>query len=414
MRSLQSFGRWFGKGFWTITDQGLFATSNFALNVLLARWLTQQDYGAFAVVYAGFALIGLFHNALLSEPLLIFGSDRYKTRLSEYLGALLYGELGFGVASSFLLLLVSLVFGLSGWSVLSSTLLGIAVATPFILFQWLMRRACYLYFSPHLAASGGALYMVLVLAGAYLLYQNKWLSALTAFGLMGLASLAVGLLLAVRLRMRFTPLRGNILARETFAAHWGYGRWSVPTRAVAWITESSYLLFLPIFGGLEASAALRALMNLIMPVVQAYYSLTYLFLPALVRARGGTRFKRIVYLNLAMTFISSVLYWLALGLLHQPIIAWMYGGQYTQYANLLWFLGLFPILVGMAEALSVALRALERVDEVFWSFVLSSVVSLTVGLGALYALGVAGAVVWLLVSSAVTVGALGLFLRRAW
>ncbi len=97
-----ALSRWLMKGFWAVSDQGLFSLSNFALSVLLARWLVPQDYGAFTVAFAVFLLIGTFHTALLSEPMLVFGPSRYKGRFSEYLGALMYGHVGFAVLSSLL------------------------------------------------------------------------------------------------------------------------------------------------------------------------------------------------------------------------------------------------------------------------------------------------------------------------
>src|SRR5207247_11135829 len=115
----QGFGRWLGREFWAVTDQGLFAVSNFALNVLLARWLAPQDYGAFAVAFAVFLLLGTFHSSLLIEPMLVFGPGRYRRRLSEYVGVLLYGHSGFAVLGSLVLLLACVGGRLAGAGVLS-------------------------------------------------------------------------------------------------------------------------------------------------------------------------------------------------------------------------------------------------------------------------------------------------------
>jgi len=45
---------WTGKGGLAVVDQALFAGSNFLLSILLARWLTPAEYGAFAVADAVF------------------------------------------------------------------------------------------------------------------------------------------------------------------------------------------------------------------------------------------------------------------------------------------------------------------------------------------------------------------------
>jgi O-antigen/teichoic acid export membrane protein len=405
-RSLTS---WLGKGFSAMADQGLFTASNFLVSILLARWLSPQDYGAFAVAYAVFWLVGVVHNALLTEPMLVFGSDKHKGRFTRYLGVLIYGHVGFGVACALLLLLGGLVAGLMGSRALSLSLLALAGASPFMLLQVLMRRACYVTFRPHLAASGGALYMFLMLGGAYLLYQAGKLSAVTAFGLMGLSGLAVGLLLAAVLRLRLPSSDDGALVRLSVNDHWNYGSWSVGTRTMVWVTESSYFLILPIWGGLEASAALRALMNLIMPVLQSYAALSVLLLPALVQARGGATFGRVARLSLVLFVSGSTLYWLVLGLFHRPLIDWLYDGRYNDYSHLIWVLALVPVIFGVAEVQSTVLRALEKVDLVFWASVVSTALALTAGLGAVYALGVSGAVVWLLLSGAANVLAMWWF-----
>src|SRR5690606_1122278 len=85
-------GGWLTTGTWTILDQGLFAGSNFVVNVLLARWLTPEAYGAYTVAFTFFLLLGTFHGGLLIEPMLVFGSGRFEARLRRYLRVLLSGH----------------------------------------------------------------------------------------------------------------------------------------------------------------------------------------------------------------------------------------------------------------------------------------------------------------------------------
>lgn len=404
----RDFARWFRKGSWAVADQGLFAVSNFALNVLMARWLTPQDYGAFSVAFTIFLLIGMFHTVVLTEPMLVFGPGRYKGRLSEYLGVLLYGHLGFAALSSLLLLLTGLGFSLSGSSVISAVLLALALTGPFILLLWLMRRACYALLEPRLAAWGGALYMALMIAVAYILYQLEWLSAASAFGVMGFSSLVVSLWLIIHLRATPPPLRGNKLARDALEDHWRYGRWSAATGALMWV-PNLYFLLLPIWGGLEATASLKALGNLILPVMQANTALGILLLPALVQARGRARFDALVCLTLVPFILGPVLYWLLLGVLHRPLVIWLYGGQYAEHADLLWILGLLPVGLGIAAVFGAALRALERPDKIFWAYAFSAGWILTLGMVVLFTWGIAGAAVSLLANSVATAAIMGYF-----
>ncbi len=408
---------WLTRGFWAVMDQGLFATSNFALNILLARWLTPYEYGAFSLAFAIFLFVGCLHTATLTEPMLVFGPGRYEGRLSEYLGALVYGHLGFAALGSIALLLASLGFGLWGSSSLAAVLLALALAGPFILLLWLMRRACYVRFEPHLAALGGAYYMVLMLAGAYVLYRFGWLSTATALGVMGVSSLAVSVWLAARLRVKLPPLRGSGLTRNCIKSHWEYGRWSVANRGLYWFPTNIYYLILPVWGGLEAGASFKALMNLIMPMLQTVSALTVILLPALVRARKQGKVGSTMRLALVPLVLASVLYWVFLGVFHDPVVSLAYGGQYAEYADLLWILGLLPVALAANEVLSQALRALERPDSLFRAYTLYAIIGGALGIGCMYLWGIVGAVVGILVSRVVAVvlvaAALRLLHRRS-
>jgi O-antigen/teichoic acid export membrane protein len=389
------------KGFWAVSDQGLFATSNFVLNVLLARWLSPHDYGVFSVAFALLSLVAAVQTATLTEPMLVFGSGKYKGRLSDYLGILVYGNLGLSALGSLVLLLVSLGLALLGSSSLSLVLLALALAGPFILLLWLMRRGCYVRLEPHLAALGGASYMVLMLIGAYALYWLEWLSPVSALGVMGISSLTVSLWLATLLRVQWRRrLWGSGLVRDSLEDHWRWGRWSVATQASAWVPSNIYFLILPVWGGLEVTAAFKALMNLLMPMFQGIAALTSLLLPMLVRVKEQPRFGARVFFALIPLVLAPTLYWVLLGAFHSPLVSWLYGGQYTGYANLIWLLGLAPIAAAVRGVLGQALKALERPDWLFWATIVSAVVAVTLGTGCMYLWGIFGAGMGLLISQA--------------
>jgi O-antigen/teichoic acid export membrane protein len=314
--------------------------------VLLARWLTPDDYGAFGVAFAVFLLLGSLHTAILTEPLLVFGSGKYKDRLSEYLGAILYGYLGVAFLSSLVLSIVSVALAFLGSRSICVVMAALSITGPFILLLWLLRRACYARLQPHLAASGGALYMILMLAGAYVLYLQEWLSSASVLGVMAVSSLVVNVWLVTRLRVKWPPLRNSGLVASALEDHWKYGRWSIANQGLNWVPMNIFYLILPVWGGLAAAGAFKALMNLIQPMLQAVWTLSILLLPALVQARdeGFQRFNARIRLALIPFIVGPVVYWLLLGLFNQPLVSWLYNGQYTEYAGLLWILGLYPIV----------------------------------------------------------------------
>jgi O-antigen/teichoic acid export membrane protein len=96
-----------------------------------------------------------------------------------------------------------------------------------------------------------------------------------------------------------------------------------------------------------------------------------------------------------------------LGLLHRPLVVWLYGGQYADDAYLLWLLGLYPIIQGATSVFAAALQASERPDRVFWAYVVAAGFTLTLGIITVYIWGVAGAAVGVVASSVVTAVAMG-------
>src|SRR5437764_4410987 len=94
---------WAGKGVLAVADQALFAGGNFLVNVLLARWMTPSEYGAFALAYAVFLLFAALHAAVLVEPMMVFGSGKYAGRPHDYFTILIRGHFMVIVPASLLL-----------------------------------------------------------------------------------------------------------------------------------------------------------------------------------------------------------------------------------------------------------------------------------------------------------------------
>jgi len=389
---------WLGKGAWAITDRALFSVSNFVINIVLARWLSPHDYGAFTLAYAIFLLLGAAHTALLSDPMLVFGAGNYRERFSAYLDVLLRAHWVFAGAASLILLAAALVTQLTGQDTLAASLTALAFAIPLILLQWLLRLACYVRLEPHRAAYAGASYMGLVLVGIYGLDYVHWLSSATSIGLMGVASLAsvVGIMRSFR---RQSPhVREPHLFHEVVADHWSYSRWIVASNALAWIPQSSFYVFLPVWGGLGAAAGLKALMNLIMPLLHIYWALAGVVVPALVRARERAAFGQIVRLVLSLWLSGALLYWILLGWFNHPVVNWFYNGRYNEHASLLWIIGILPILYAGELVFNSVLRSRERPDQIFWASAVSTVAVLTVGVPLIFTWGLRGAALGLLCS----------------
>ncbi|MGD0139494.1 MAG: oligosaccharide flippase family protein [Tepidisphaeraceae bacterium] len=383
----------FRKGFWAVADQGLFAGSNCVVNLMLARWLSPTEYGAFVTAFAAFLGLGVIHTSLLTEPMLVFSSDRYRDQHRHYFGVLLYWHLLVSLGASLILALGGWYLQSRGQADLAQALYWFAAAGPFILFLWLMRRTCYGQFNPRRAAIGGVGYLILMMLGLAVVHVLGTLSIGMALTIIAVSSLVAGVGLGIG-QVDLRPPRA--LIRDVTAQHLRYGRWATATQILGFIPGNIYYFLLPAMASLEQSGALRALTNLFMPLLQASTALCMLLLPAFVRTQGTAEGKRLHRLSLLVLAGTPVIYWLVLGAFDRRVMMLVYGGKYLEDSALLWILGLQPIIGGMAGVYGALLRARQKMNAVFWGGVVAAFAAVVLGITLTRRFGLAG-VCWSIV-----------------
>jgi O-antigen/teichoic acid export membrane protein len=360
-----------------VADQFLFALSQLIVNLGMARSLSPSDYGAFTIAYTTFLLFGTAHTALLTEPLMVFGSSKYTSSFHRYLGLLLAGHAIVTAAFGVVLALISVL--VSSAQSLSTALLYAGVSAPFLLLPWLLRRACYVRLRAHTAAFAGALYCVSMLVGLAWLAHAGLLSIRSAFLLMAGASLAASLFMMAFLRSAERPLRTPPAATAVAADHWQYGRWAMGSGFLTWLQSSIYYFALPHFTTVAEAGGLKAVMNLVLPVLHGYTALSMVLLPRLSEAGSVRVLRTRLRLALPLFLLPAGLYCAVAALYHRQVFEWLYAGQYSGISWLLPIAAPMAIAAGLATVYATALRALQRPDRVFWSYAGASGAALTVG-----------------------------------
>ena len=399
--------KWIARGTWAVADQGFFAVASVLLNVLLARWLTPQEYGAFAVGYALFLLLATFHTAFVTEPLLVFGAGKYSAQLRQYLQTLLRLHWYLTGAGSFLLVVAASILHFSGVGPLAQALFGLGLAAPFSLLMWFERRSAYLLLKPRLAALASAAYLLLIVAGLSALATLHLLSLFTAMITLGVSGAVTGFWLLHLLRASAQDTQAAI-AGPVIADHWRYGRWASATSMLMWVPLNFFFVVLSVAFSFQASATLKALSNLVLPLLQVNAALGSLLLPAMVvRTQDRARFGKLLRLSLALFASGALIYSIIVGALGHTLIPLLYGGRYNSNPDLLWLLLLIPILDGAMMVLSSALRSMQRPNRVFWAQLAVAAFVLTVGVPAATSAGLWGAATVIVIADALGVAILG-------
>lgn len=406
-----SLGNLADKGFWAVIDKGLFAFSNFFLNVLLANWLSQQEYGSFSVALAIFFLVAAFHTTLLSEPMLVFGPGKNREDLPAYKAMIFWGHWLLAICASGLILLGALGVYYAGQDVLATSLVAMAFASPCILLQWIMRRITYVDATPHLAAYAGILYFLAMLVGIASLYYFHSLSSASALGVMAASSVVSVWWMIKRIPIK-AALKNKLVVSTFFQDHTRYGRWATGTALLRWIPSNFYYILLPIWGGLEASAALRALMNLLVPFQNITLAMGDVLVPALVKVRQWRDFMSLAVKTLLISFVVSALYWVCLAFFGETILKWIYGGGYVEHANLLWLIALSVVFATFVAVFSMILRSVNKPDWIFRAYVYAMIITVPFAFGAIAFWGLYGAGFAISLGSLLTAVAMASFVWR--
>ena len=408
---------WAMKGGLALLDQGVFAGTNFVISILLARWLSVEQYGTYAVAFAVFLFLLNFHQALLLEPMLVFGGSVYRNSLRGYIKSLLWLHLGMSVVMAFgLCVSAAIAFKLGQSNGLPGALLGIAFAAPTLFLFWLAKRTFYLKLSPAPSAAAAILYCALTLGGLALVYrQTHHLTPLSAFLLMGLGGLGASMVLLAYLAMRLSSSQDAPRVLDTWRRHWRYGRWALGANAMMWIPINAFYPILSKFCGLAQAGELKALMNFAAPMLQACAALHTLMIPYSARVlaeRGGAGVSVMLRRMTLLCVACAVPYWIVLLIFRGPAFHMLYSGRYTEVAYLLPVVALASVAGSAFFGPSIVLRSMESPGLIFAAVSVSSAVSLAIGIPLTRAWGVGGAVWSIVLSETLAFVAAVVLLRR--
>lgn len=356
---------WGAKSSVSLVDQALTSAAGFGANVLVARWTTTAQYGAFAVAFAGYLFLTTFHNALLLEPLSVIGPARHAENLRAYFRAQLrvHGVLVWPL-SGLTMLAAMILYLIAPRNPLIGALIGGALSLPVLLLLWLARRMCYVLQRPALATAGSSVYLVVTLSGLVLLRARDSLVPFSAFLAVGIGSLlGACVILFVVLRRFEARGREYVPLALALSENWNYGRWLLGSALLYAISTSIQTFFVAGAIGLTAAGVLRAMQVPSLAMTQTIAAMGLLVLPALSFNFGKGQFARLrnsAILVSAALGAAAILFAILLALGDSGIERILYGGKYSGYISLIPILALIPVANGLCTGYSMALRASQK------------------------------------------------------
>lgn len=387
------------KSIFAVLDQAAFSGSTLFLNIMLARWLNPESYGAFVVAYSFLVLFQSLYTAVFNEPITILGSGKYKDNFLRYMAFIVYGHLGISV---FLLIIFGVLLRLLFKdSPLGHAFGGLGISMPFILLFNIIRRSFYVDLQPDKAALNSVVYFSCILLGTSILNSYGKLSPFNVFLSMAFISGFISLFFLKYQCIQWSKGESKLSCREVLTAHFKYGRWTIGAHLLNWVPTNMYFIVFPIFIGLSSTGALRAMLNFALLILHLVGALNLLFLPIISRKfseRNIDSLHKSVRLYTAFILIFTTAYWIMLVLAGDYLKDFLYNDKYESISGLFWLIGSLPLLYAISMPRSYALRAMGHVQKVFLS---SAITALSVVAGIVLAIfwELKGAIIGLIISA---------------
>jgi O-antigen/teichoic acid export membrane protein len=389
---------------WTFSDQALVSGMNMLLGVLLARFLPVGQFGDFTIAWAFVLLSSSLQAAMVTLPMMSIGPKQSEACQARYYGAVFTLQAAF-VAGTFLLLWSSIRFGEIFAPHWEGRKFGLALPIAAMAFQYqdFTRRYFFTVGNPIAAlvsdvvSYGGQVAVVFALARRGLLDAEGvlWINA-------GTSILAI-VVSAPWLRTRLLQLDGFL---ETVTRHWHFSKWLIGSAALAGATGNTLLVTAGAVLGASDVGALKAAQNLL-----GVNNVFFLALGNLLPQQAATRFHHggpaalIRYVNIAawgcflVTLLMSAIFacapefWLLL----------FYGPKYNGYGFLLRWLALAYVLAALIAPLQAGMAAIEQTHPTFWAALLTTLLSIALGVPLMTYCGLHGMLYALLGNQAITI-----------
>jgi O-antigen/teichoic acid export membrane protein len=394
----------------SIADQAFSVGGMFIANVALARTVSKEEYGMFALVYSGYIFLNGLHNAAILETYTVYGAGRYRDHGPEYRWLLWRNNALLGIALTILLVLIWRVLAWTAPNLPSRSLLGLALSSAILLTAALVRRMLYVQRKPQIAAKLSFVFFLTLLILLWLTMRAGLLNGLSVFLIFAVGWIVGGFSIIRELPRRISMTAFTDARPNHQSEHWKYARWVLATAFVFQLTNQGYYWVVAGFLSLREVAELRAIYLLVSPVDQVLAAITFLVLPMLAHRYASKHLSeffslwRMYLLGFILISGSFVLLVVFFG---NPVIHLIYGGKFDEVSPLLGTLALLPLLMAIGNTMNAAMKSVERPNLVLYAYLASGVATFAAGIPLVIHFGVRGAVYGMLVSAGVYSATLG-------
>lgn len=403
-------GDWVIKSGTTILEQAVLSGTNFIMGLLVGRWLSPELFGVFSIAFTVYLFLSGIQNSIILEPMSVLGPSTFQHDMHQYIKKNTILNRIFWLGIVLLFSLISII--LRPWNLeLSNTILGLAIATPFIFMFSFLRRRVYIALKPQIALVMSLIYSLCLLGSLFMLNAKFGMFPEIAFYAIGGANMVatvVGFWIDPGFSKSTPPSEGKLTVSRVTRRNWQYGRWVLAGSVVFWLVYLSNIPLLGILLDLKAAGIYRAVQNVTVPIDRILSGLSLLVVPILASrvVNSGIRAVRKLSIQLSLAAFSvSVVFLILISIFRGPILGFIYGKQtYLDYAWLIPLIGTISVMNSIGFGFVNGLRATEASRPIFFAYLWGSIATLSLSIPAIYFLGLSGAFFSQIASVALTIG----------
>lgn len=373
-----------GRATWNLADQVVSSGTNLLLSVLVARALSADGFGAFAVAFAVYAFLIGAGRALIAQPLVVRyvsrGDREFHVAAREAAG----GALLLGVLSGVVVAVAGVLVG----GDTGESLVAIGVLMPGLLLQDMWRAIFVAEGRPQAAFVNDGVWAVVQLGAVGLLIALGQTNGPAMILGWGGAALVAAVLGSLQLRGQPRPVRSLPWLREQRDLLGYYAASFLSVLGANQIT----LFILAGIGSPAVVGALRAAQVVLGPLNLAGYSLQAFALPEIARRQSSGRQAIRIAALISVVMVAIDLAWgLVLLLLPPAVGELLLGASWRRAQSVLAasLLGIVAIGAGLGASILMAARGFAK--ETFAINALLAPGFLILGTGGLLVGGAVGA-----------------------
>lgn len=381
------------KGYLSAFDQGVISITNFLASVFLARLVSPQEFGVYAVGFLLLHFIRALQEGVVVQPMSSIGAAMEQPVFRRYVSSVAIIQLALAVGSSVGAAIVGWLLTALGNDVAGPTLFSLWFAFLTWQSQEFIRRIFYTRGEIYSAVLNTIVSSIVRLIALWLFYRYSVLS-----GQAGMHAIAWGALVAAG--FGFWQARRYWTIRQLYPiraglGNWKFGRWVLGGTLANWIALEVYPIITAGLISFAAAGAYRALQTVVAPVHVLLRAIDTLLTPriALLYYRSGhrgiSRSLKLIYLVSSIPIMGLLI---LASLFPGPILQLIYGDIYLEFEPGLIIMAMFYGFWFLYWPLQSAFKAIRLTLPLFIANVASIASMFTIGIWAIHRWGLYGTI----------------------